>query len=123
MKQTKDVSGAARLDLSELLARVENDRELLRDLLSIFIEEFPRHVLALREAVDKSDVQHVRLVSHTLKGMLSNLAIMKAASCAGQLEQFARDDKQSSLKEALAAFDSAVAGLLPEIETYLAEKP
>jgi len=32
-------------DHQELLARVENDRELLRDLLTIFKEDFPRHFL------------------------------------------------------------------------------
>lgn len=29
------------IDFEELLARTENDRELMRDLLSIFKEEFP----------------------------------------------------------------------------------
>ena len=39
-------------DHQELLARVENDRELLRDLLTIFKEEFPLQLRALREAVE-----------------------------------------------------------------------
>jgi len=50
----------ANIDLVELLARVENDRELMRELLLIFKEEFPRHVHALRLAVDSSDGERLR---------------------------------------------------------------
>ena len=39
------------IDLEELLARSEHDRELARDLLSIFQEEFPQRHQALREVV------------------------------------------------------------------------
>jgi HPt (histidine-containing phosphotransfer) domain-containing protein len=39
------------IDLEELLDRIENDRELMRDLLAIFKEEFPQRHGALREAI------------------------------------------------------------------------
>jgi HPt (histidine-containing phosphotransfer) domain-containing protein len=121
MEESKDVSQGARVDLPELLARVDNDRELLNDLLSIFKEEFPRHLCALQEAVACEDCKQAAMVSHTLKGMLSNLAVTRAATSAAQLEQLARVADKKSLKEALAAFEREVRGLLPEMETYLAE--
>lgn len=121
MSESKGSPTATSVNLPELLARVDNDRELLRDLLSIFAEEFPRHLLALQEAVVREDAKQVATVSHTLKGMLLNLAVTKAAASAGQLEQQARSGGQSSLKEALAAFEQDVRGLLPEMETLMAE--
>jgi len=51
-------------DHQELLARVENDRELLRDLLTIFKEDFPRQLLTLREAV-KRKMETSSLLLHT----------------------------------------------------------
>lgn len=39
------------IDFDELLERTENDRELMRDLLTIFKEEFPERLRALSEAV------------------------------------------------------------------------
>jgi HPt (histidine-containing phosphotransfer) domain-containing protein len=121
MEEAKDVSQGASVDLPELLARVDNDRELLHDLLSIFKEEFPRHLYALQEAVASEDCKQAEAVSHTLKGMLANLAVTRAAACAAQLEQLARGEDKKSLKEALAAFEREVRGLLPEMETYMAE--
>lgn len=121
MEEAKGFSQGASIDLQELLARVDNDRELLHDLLSIFKEDFPRHLHALQEAVAKEDCRQAATVSHTLKGMLSNLAVTRAAASAGQLEQLARGGDKQSLKEALAAFEREVHGLLPEMETYMAK--
>ena len=112
---------AASVNLSELLARVDNDRELLCDLLSIFKREFPDHLQALRNAVSGSDAAQAARVSHALKGMLANLAAAKAADSASRLERLARAGEIASLADALAAFEKEVQGLLPEMETYMAE--
>ncbi len=112
---------AASVNLSELLARVDNDRELLRDLLSIFKREFPDHLTSLQNAVAGNDAVQAARISHTLKGMLANLAVTKAAASASRLERLARAGEISSLGDALATFEKEVAGLLPEMESYMAE--
>src|SRR5947199_9865654 len=66
------------IDLAELLARVENDHGLMRELLLIFKDEFTGHLQALRDAVESVDGDRVSGETHTLKGMLSNLAATSA---------------------------------------------
>ena len=44
------------VNLDELLARVDNDRELLRDLIVIFKSEFPGQMSALRLATAECEV-------------------------------------------------------------------
>jgi two-component system sensor histidine kinase/response regulator len=109
------------VNLPELLARVDNDRELLCDLLSIFKKEFPGYLTSLRDAVARRHSTDIAGVSHTLKGMLSNLAASKAAAAAARLEQLARVGETASLQDALAVFEQEVQGLLPEMENYMAE--
>ncbi len=111
----------ASVNLGELLARVDNDRELLCDLLSIFKREFPDQLTSLQTAVAGNDAAQAARVSHTLKGMLANLAVTKAAASASRLERLARAGENSSLGDALAAFEKDVQGLLPEMESYMAE--
>jgi hypothetical protein len=53
--------------------------------------------------------------------MLSNLAVTKAAASISRLEQFARAGESLPLRKALAVFEQDVKGLLPEMESYLAE--
>jgi HPt (histidine-containing phosphotransfer) domain-containing protein len=110
------------IDFPELLSRVDNDRELLLDLMSIFKEDFPRHVRELTDVIAAGDLKKMAIVSHTLKGMLANLAVTRAASAAGKLEQLGRDNATGpEIADALRAFQREVQGLLPEMEAYMAE--
>jgi len=61
------------IDFGELLARQENDRELMRDLLSIFKEEFPQRHQALREAVESLDASRVISEAHALTVILGKV--------------------------------------------------
>jgi len=121
MEKTRDVSQGHKVDMPELLSRVDNDRELLRDLLMIFKDDFPRNLEDLRRAVASQDMKAAKVVSHTLKGMLSNLAVAKAAAAAAQLEQLSGGNTTTPLAEALAEFERQVDGLLPEMESYMEE--
>jgi HPt (histidine-containing phosphotransfer) domain-containing protein len=109
------------VNFAELLARVEDDRELLRDLLLIFKQEFPKHLQALQDAVAHGNSMQVAIVSHTLKGMLANLAATPAAVSAADLEQIARAKDTASLAKALVTLEHETKRLIPEMEAYLLE--
>src|SRR5438046_640068 len=102
--------------MTELLLRLDNDLELLRDLISIFQDDFPRHLEALRRAVSANDLHEVKVASHTIKGMLSNLAVSRAATLAGQLEQLAGAGSAAAIPAALAEFEQEADGLLVEMQ-------
>ena len=115
-------SNQSSIDFPELLSRVDNDRELLVDLLSIFKEDFPRHVRELTEVISAHDLKKIIVVSHTLKGMLANLAVTRGASAAAKLEQLAREaGSESEIADAFGAFEREVRSVLPEMEAYMAE--
>jgi two-component system, sensor histidine kinase and response regulator len=94
---------------------------LLRDLLLIFKEDFPKNFQALREAVSRADSERVSAVSHTLKGTLSNLSATRAAACAAALEHSGRANDTASFAKALVAFERETLSLIPEMDTYLLE--
>jgi two-component system, sensor histidine kinase and response regulator len=122
MTNTNPRSNESAIDFPELLSRVDNDRELLLDLMSIFKEDFPRHVRELTNVIAARDLQKMTVVSHTLKGMLANLAVTRAAAAAAKLEQLGRDNAAGpDIADALHAFQREVQGLLPEMEAYMAE--
>jgi HPt (histidine-containing phosphotransfer) domain-containing protein len=121
MKETEKDSSKLTFDHGELLARVENDRELLYDLLTIFKDEFPRHLQALRQAVDSGDGNLVAIAAHVLKGMLLNLAAGQAAAAVGRLEQLGRSGEASGFQDAFAAFERDAMRLLPLLDACMAE--
>src|SRR6266478_2562320 len=109
------------IDFAELLARVENDRELMRDLLLIFKEEFPRHLQALRLAVDSLDAERVAAEAHTLKGLLCNLAAGRAAAAAARLEELGRSREVSEFREACDSFENMGKELLLQLDVCMVE--
>jgi HPt (histidine-containing phosphotransfer) domain-containing protein len=121
MTQQRGRSSQVAVNLPELLIRVDNDHDLLRELIGIFKEEFPRLLRSLQQFVVCGDMKNVEATSHALKGMLSGLSVTRAAALAARLEQMARDGKTSGLTEDLALFESEVADLLPELDAYAEE--
>src|SRR5579872_2002451 len=108
-------------NVAELLERVDQDQELLRDLLNIFKEDFPRTIRSLESAVAMEDLKNCARLSHTLKGMLGSLGATRAASAAARLDLLACSGETASLKQALDALKREAAGLLPELDAYMAE--
>lgn len=122
MTNTNHSSNEFTIDFRELLSRVDNDRELLLDLMSIFKEDFPRHVRELTDVIAARDYKRITVVSHTIKGMLANLAVTRAAAAAARLEQLGRENGgEADIADALRGFEREVQGLLPEMEAYMAE--
>jgi len=109
------------VNLHELLARVDNDRELLRELVVLFKDDFPHQISALHGAIAEADLKTTERASHTLKGMLLSLAAARAVAAAAQLEQLARAQDAAALPSALKVLENEMALLLPELEVHLAK--
>jgi two-component system sensor histidine kinase/response regulator len=121
MTNTNQSSNESAIDFTELLDRVDNDRELLLDLMAIFKEDFPRHIRELTDVIAARDLEKLGIVSHTLKGMLANLAVTRAATAAAKLEQLAHGGAtEPEIADAFHAFQREVQGLVLEMEAYMA---
>jgi HPt (histidine-containing phosphotransfer) domain-containing protein len=108
------------VNMPEFLARVDNDRELLAELLTLFQEDFPRLRDALHGAVDAGDPCQVQQAAHTLKGMLANLSIKQGAELAANIEAAARSGDAREVQRTVAAFDREEAGLLEAVGAFMA---
>jgi len=62
------------IDRTELLARVEQDEELAREVLAIFQDEVASYRNELQAAVEKKSASDTQKAAHAFKGMLANLA-------------------------------------------------
>lgn len=120
MTNRKRASLEQYLNMPELLARVENDRELLAELFALFQGHFPRLRDALRGAVDSCDPSQAEKAAHTLKGMLANLSIKHGAALAANVEAAARAGDEREIQQALAAFDGEETGVLAAVDGFMA---
>lgn len=109
------------IDLEDLLERIDQDRELLRELLNLLLTELPTLHTQLRRAVETGSVRTIQAQAHTLKGMLANLAVTNSAATAALIEQQARADDQGGIATSMAELNRQVARLMPALEAYLAD--
>jgi HPt (histidine-containing phosphotransfer) domain-containing protein len=109
MMHTEDGTIASGVDMPELLARVEYDHELLREVLDIFMEEFPELCRQLRAVVQQGDLEQVRIMAHTLKGMLASMSFGGASACAMRIERLAAQETQLGLMEEVLRLERTAA--------------
>lgn len=106
--QTAEFANHTGVDLKELFARVEYDRELLRDVFQIFTEEFPKLHALLQCAVEHGDAEQIQTEAHTLKGMLASLSFAKASASAMRIERMARQADLAGIQEEMAHLEYEV---------------
>ncbi|MGH9790369.1 MAG: response regulator [Candidatus Acidiferrales bacterium] len=94
------------LDERDLLARVAGDRQLLREMASIFLAESPAMLARVREAVERGDPEQVRKAAHAFKGAAANLSAGCAVEAASELEKLARGAGLSGAPAALARLEN-----------------
>jgi HPt (histidine-containing phosphotransfer) domain-containing protein len=121
MKQQSDRRSHGKVNLDDLLTRVENDHVLLCELIVIFKEDFPPLLQSLRESMARGDIRNVEDSSHALKGILSGLSVTGAAAIASRVEEMAHAGETLKLPDALTLLELEVADLLPELDRYTKE--
>lgn len=120
MRKSESSASNTIWDRADVLNRVDNDRELLHEILGIFREDYPPTLAAVRSTVQSGDVEESAALSHKLKGMLSNVGAVAAATAASELESLASAKNASSLIDAYAALEHESNALLHELDAYLA---
>ncbi len=108
------------LNLPELLERVENDEDLLRELLALFQEDLPASRNALQTAIAGGDLTEIERAAHRMKGMLANLSAKQAASLAAEIESAARAGDSLKISELISLFDPQIATLSAALGSFLA---
>jgi two-component system sensor histidine kinase/response regulator len=77
-------------DEDEMLARVSGDRQLLAELVDLFLQEWPKTILKLRRAFDDSDANLMERAAHNLRGALGAFGAEAASATAQSIETLAR---------------------------------
>ena len=99
------VTPAASWKRAEALDRIGGDEELLQDLCHIFLEESPKLLQKLQQAVAAGDTDGVMRAAHSLKGEAGYFGADGTSHAARQLEDMGRDKNLSGAGDALAALE------------------
>ena len=118
MKQIMEADPSeAVFDKEVALSRVGGDVELLKEIAVLFLDDYPKSLKELREAVAARDAKRVERSAHGLKGSVSNFGARPAVDAAFQLEAMGRAHQLFEVERVLCSLERALAALRPELES------
>jgi signal transduction histidine kinase/CheY-like chemotaxis protein/HPt (histidine-containing phosphotransfer) domain-containing protein len=102
---------ASSWDRAAALDRVEGDEELLQDICRIFLEESPKLMSRLQQAIAEENAEGVSQAAHSLKGESGYLGATNVSQMAKQLETMGRDCELSQAATVFGQLQKEVASL------------
>ncbi len=99
------------IDGAALLAGVDGNRHLLRELVHLFLADCPRRLAGIKEAIRRGDAEALRIEAHTLKGSVGNFSAKQAFAAAQRQEIIGRDGGLDKAGDARMALESELARL------------
>lgn len=108
-------------DRTRALERTGGDTDLLRELAEVFLEECPRWMAEIDEAVTAGDARKLQRAAHSLKGGVDSFGARGAFEAAFALEKMARANELGSLAEAQFALRAQIERLIPELVAFMRE--
>jgi two-component system sensor histidine kinase/response regulator len=107
---------------SESLARLGGDEDLFRELCGIFMDESPKLLEKLKQAITADDAGAVKRAAHSLKGELGYLGAAAAVQITQQLERLVHENNLSHAIGVFHLLEQEMAELRAEIEDYVGVK-
>jgi HPt (histidine-containing phosphotransfer) domain-containing protein len=105
------------LDRDLALSRVGGDKELLREIAVLFIEECPRAFAEIQEAIVCQDAAKLENAAHALKGSVANFGARDAVEAAFRLEQMGRANEMKEAEGTLRFLEIALSVVCTELAT------
>jgi CheY-like chemotaxis protein len=110
---------SAILDLRKALARIDNDLGLFQELVEIFVDDYPRLLAEIREALAQKDAWRLKVAAHTLKGAVANFEANAAFEAAKKLEKIGTEGNLEGAEEVFSELEQALERLHPALEKIL----
>jgi HPt (histidine-containing phosphotransfer) domain-containing protein len=111
-----DPASAAAIEAG-LLAHVDGDRDLLKEVIVIFLDTCPSLMETLRQALQNREFGAVVRAAHSLRGSASNFDATQVTTLAQQIESHASRNNLPELHDLFAKLESEVAALTTALAT------
>ncbi len=93
-------------DLEALLARVEDDWDLLLEMVDLYLGSSPKLLAEMSETLEHGDLVGLERLAHGLKGALQNISALSAAEAAADLEEMGRRGNVAAAAASLARLEA-----------------
>lgn len=107
--------GETILDRNAILGLTGGDTELLKDVASLFLEDCPKLLSEMREALQQDDQERLEKTAHALKGSVSNFGAEAAVQAALSVESMGRRRDLTEAPQAIMRLEIEIARVREEL--------
>jgi HPt (histidine-containing phosphotransfer) domain-containing protein len=109
-------------DPQALWDRVNGDVELLRELVEIFVHEYPLLLQKIEVALDHKSFEDVYKLSHKLKGSALQFSAARVAALAASLEKMGAEKSLEDADQVFARLQEELAILMQSLDVMSSGK-
>lgn len=115
---SEGVTDRGALDRAALLERLEGDRDLLVEIVGLFLDDCPRRMASGRLALGAGDTATLARIAHSLKGSAANFGSASATAAAAAVETAARAGDRTAAGVAWSRLEAEIAWLTAALERW-----
>ena len=93
-------------NMDDTLERLGGDQQLFHEIIEIFLDDLPKHMAALGQAITDGNTEAIEQVAHTLKGELGYLGISEVSRKAREMEEFGQTSEVRLAASLYATFEA-----------------
>ena len=109
------------IDKVAALDCIDGDEELLREMVEIFLDDCPKLLNDIRQAVTGRDSESLHRSAHTLKGSVGNFSASAAYEAALKLEMMGRSGNVAHAEEAYSVLEGEIGRLREALSALVSE--
>jgi CheY-like chemotaxis protein len=113
-EEAKDI-----FSLEQAMQNTDGDMELFREIIGLFLENYPRNMSDILDAIHKGDAPRLSQTAHALKGAVANFSADSAFQAALRLEQMGHANDLEESEEAYGVLEREVDRLRGALENHL----
>jgi two-component system, sensor histidine kinase and response regulator len=110
-----DISSGVICDRAAALANLDNDTELLREIARLFVEDCPRLMAEVRDAVAANDGLRLDRAAHALKGSVAYFSAPAAFEAVIAMETISRSGTMNDAPHSLLRLESVIEKVVEEL--------
>jgi len=114
------MSGEDVFNLAEALTHVDEDTDLFRTLIELFLEQAPVDMAATQAAVDAGDAEALARAAHRMKGAIMQFSAVRAYEATKELESLGRAGTLDHAATVSAKVDQELQELIAALRAYIA---
>jgi len=97
IEEDKNLQNDRVFDLKGLRHRLMGDNQLVNVLAAAFLQDVPKQISALRQALQDQDSGECEIKAHSIKGASANMGGLKLKAIAAEMEKLAKADDLEAL--------------------------